>query len=453
VGQRHRAAGEARVSSGDLLALVCCDLGAIVRGRSLFASELDAHLQSGIGWVPANHALTPLGPIAEPNPYGSTGDLRLLPDPHTRVRVEAATGPDVEHNALELLLCDIVQIDGAPWECCPRHFLRTALETLESELGLHLVASFEHEFQLLRDSPAELPFSLRAQRAAEPFATAAMRALTEAGAQPERFFAEFAEHQYEIPVAAAPGIAGADRAVVVREVVREVARRHALRASFVPLLDPASAGNGVHVHLNLLDGSGRPVLYDAERSACLSELGGSFAAGVLRHAPALSALTAPSPVSAARLVPHRWSAGCVCLADRNREALLRIPPLVSLGGGEEAAQLHLEYRGADAAANPHLALGAILRAGIEGMRQGLATPPILDRDPARLDPVEAERFGVGALPRSLEGSLHALERDDTARGWMGPLLYDGYVSVKRAELAAVADLDLAERCTRYALAY
>jgi len=240
---------------------------------------------------------------------------------------------------------------------------------------------------------------------------------------------------------------------VVREVVREVARRHELRASFVPLLDPGSAGNGVHVHLNVLDGSGHPVLYDAERPACLSELGGRFAAGVLRHAPALTALTAPSPVSAARLVPHRWSAGSACLADRNREALLRIPPLVSLGGGDPMAQLHLEYRGADAAANPHLALGAIVRAGIEGMRQGLATPPILDRDPAQLDPAEAERFGVGALPRSLEDSLQALERDDTARGWMAPLLYDGYVSLKRAELAAVADLDLAERCRRYALAY
>ncbi len=444
-------------SSGDLIALVCCDLGAIVRGRSLFASQLDAHLGAGVGWVPANHALTPLGPIAEPNPYGSTGDLRLLPDPDTRVRVEGSVdggpGSKSSHSALELLLCDIVHTDGAPWECCPRRFLRDALERLEHEFDLHLTASFEHEFQLLLDAPPELPFSLRAQRAAEPFPSEVMRALAQARVQPERFFAEFADHQFEIPVAPAAGITSADRAVILREVVREVARQHALRASFVPLLDPNAAGNGVHIHLDVLDSAGRSILYDPQRPACLSELGGRFAAGILRHAGALTALTAPSPVSAARLRPHRWSAGAVCLAERNREALLRIPPLVSLGGGDPARQLHLEYRGADAAANPHLALGAIVRAGIEGLNAKLDTPPILDRDPTQLDPVAAERFGVDALPASLEDSLQALAQDDTARAWMPALLYDGYTSLKRAELAAVADMDLAQRCRRYAHAY
>jgi glutamine synthetase len=158
-------------------------------------------------------------------------------------------------------------------------------------------------------------------------------------------------------------------------------------------------------------------------------------------------------VSAARLRPHRWSAGAVCLAERNREALLRIPPLVPLGGGDPARQLHLEYRAADAAANPHLALGAIVRAGIEGLNAKLDTPPILDRDPAQLDRVEAERYGVDALPAALEDSLQALAQDDTARTWMPTLLYDGYVSLKRAELAAVADMDLAQRCRRYAHAY
>ena len=75
------------MSAVELAALVCCDLGAIVRGRSLPAGELHEHLQAGVSWVPANHALTPLGSLAEPNPFGSTGDLRLLPDTSTHVRV------------------------------------------------------------------------------------------------------------------------------------------------------------------------------------------------------------------------------------------------------------------------------------------------------------------------------------------------------------------------------
>lgn len=442
------------MSAAELVALVCCDLGSIVRGRSLLAGELDAHLQDGVSWVPANHALTPLGPVADPNPFGSTGDLRLLPDIDTRARV----GADAGGSALDFVLCDIVDIDGQPWECCPRRFLREALDELERELGARLLTSFEHEFQLLSwpmadHSPSALPFTLDAQRRAEPFPGHVMQALLEANLAPERFIAEYADHQFEIPVAPAEGAAGADRAVALREVVREIARREGMRASFVPLLDPGQTGNGMHIHFNLLDASGRSLLYDAARPGCLSELGGCFAAGILLHARALSAFAAPSPVSAARLQPHRWSAGAVCLAQRNREALLRLPPVLTLGDADPAAQLHVEYRGADASANPYLALGAIVRAGLEGVRSHLAAPPILDRDPALLDAEDAERFGVGALPSSLGDSLQALADDDVARGWMTPLLYDAYASVKRAELDASRDQDLEEVCRRYAAIY
>ena len=209
------------MSSGELLALVCCDLAAVVRGRALFSSALDAHLAQGVGWVPANHALTPMGPVAEPNPFGSTGDLRLLPAVETRVRVEDASGA----SALDFVLCDIVETDGSAWPACPRGFLRDTLALFERELGARVMASFEHEFQLLLDAPAALPFSLEAQRRAEPFATEAMNALLAAGVEPERFLPEYARHQFEIPVAAAEGLAGADRSVVFREVVRDLARR------------------------------------------------------------------------------------------------------------------------------------------------------------------------------------------------------------------------------------
>jgi glutamine synthetase len=438
------------VSEAELVALVCCDLGGIVRGRSVFASELGDHLEQGIGWVPANQALTPLGPVAEPNPFGSTGDLRLLPDASTRVRVPTAAETA---EPLEFLLCDIVETDGTPWRCCTRSLLRETLAEIERELGLSVLASFEHEFQLLREGSAALPFSLEAQRRGEPFATHVMIALREAGAEPERFFPEYASHQFEIPVAPARGVEAADRALVLREVVREVARREGERATFVPLLDPEEAGNGVHVHMSLSAADGGPALYDATREGGLSQLGGSFAAGILAHAPALSALTAPSPVSAPRLQPHRWSAGAACLAVRNREALLRIPPLLSLDGAEAAGQMRLEYRGADAAANPHLALAAILKAGLEGVRRGLPAPAILDRDPADLSPEESRRFGVGALPSSLEEALAALEGDQRAASWLPPMLLEAYTSVKRYELEATTRLDLGEICRRYAAIY
>ncbi len=218
-------------------------------------------------------------------------------------------------------------------------------------------------------------------------------------------------------------------------------------------MDPGTAGNGVHIHLRLIDERGGPLFHDAARPARLSEVGGRFAAGILRHARALTALTAPSPPSASRLVPHRWSAGAVALGPGNREALLRIPTPVTLGGAEEASQLRLEYRAADATANPYLALGAVVRAGLEGVRAGLDPPPLLDVDPGGLEGAEAERFGVDALPRSLEDALEAVAGDEVVRGWLSPRLYEAYVGLKRAEIDAVAGLDVAETCRRYAELY
>lgn len=434
----------------DLVALVFCDYGSIVRGRSVPSSEFERRPQAGVGWVPSAQARPPFGQSVDPNPFGPIGDVCLVPDAETHVSIAAAEG----WSALEFVLCDMVQIDGRPWECCPRAFLRDSLCELEKHLGARVLASFEHEFQLLLDVPPAPPMSLDAQRSIDPFPARVMGALTEAGVVPERFVAERSPHQFEIPVGAAEGLAGADRSVTLREVVREVARRQGMRASFVPLLDPEEQGNGVHIHLSLLDADGRPLFYDAGAPACLSELGGRFAAGILAHARALSALTAPSPVSGARLRPNRRSAGAVCLGQRNREALLRIPPVMTFPPhADPASQLRLEYRGADAAANPYLALGALIRAGVWGVQERLPAPPILDRDPAQLRAEEIERYCTGVLPATLGESLAALAEDEAACGWMPSLLREVYTSVKRAEVEATEALDLAELCRRYAAIY
>jgi glutamine synthetase len=327
------------------------------------------------------------------------------------------------------------------------------LGELKERTGAVAQVTFEHEFQLLDEGRAELPFSLAAQRAVEPFAVELMGALVEADVEPERFFGEFASRQFEVPLAPAPAEQAADRAVVTREVVREIARREGRRATFVPLLDPDEAGNGVHIHISLHDAGGSPLLHDSARPGELSELGGSFAAGVLAHASALSAVTAPSPVSGERLTPHRWSAGAVCLGERNRETFLRIPPLATLGGASAASQMRLEYRAADAAANPHLALGAILAAGLDGIAAGMPAPEILDRDPSSLDEQEARRYGVGALPATLDQALAALGEDGVLRAALGEPLYDAYIALKRAELALVTELPVEQRCLRYAEAY
>ena len=115
--------------------------------------------------------------------------------------------------------------------------------------------------------------------------------------------------------------------------------------------------------------------------------------------------------------------------------------------------MRLEYRAADATANPYMALGAILHAGLAGVRGDLPAPALLLVDPATLEGEEQERFGVGALPTSLEAALDALDADELAGDWFPPLLLEAYTALKRGELEMVADLDLAERCRLYGNAY
>jgi glutamine synthetase len=404
-------------------------------------AELERRLQIGVGWVPANQSITAFGDMAEPNPWGSAGDVRLLPDESTRVRVDRWPGIP----ALHLVLCDITEVDGGEWDACGRTFLRHSLARLEAQTGLRVRASFEHEFVLEDGQPAAPAFSLEAQRAAEPFASLVMAALREAGAEPELFLPEYGDHQFEIPVAPADGIAAADRSVIVKEVVREVARRLGQRTSFAPLREAGAVGTGAHIHIGLLDGSGRPVGYDAERPARLSRVAGRFAAGILRHLPAVLALTAPSPHSYARLVPHRWSAAAAVLGEQNREAALRICPVVALGGMTPDDQVHLEFRGSDATASPYLALGALVCAGLAGIREEL-DPPLVVASGDELNPDPSR----DRLPSSLGEALAALELDPVARDWLPPRLLETYLGLKRLELSLVAELDEEEVCRLYA---
>jgi glutamine synthetase len=437
------------VNREQLTAFVCCDLAGVVRGRLVPTATRERRLAGGVGWVPANLSLTPLGSIADPNPHGSIGDLRLRPDLPTHVCVEL--GADV--SALDLFLCDIVGTDGSAWECCPRTFLTAALTDLEREADVRLLAAFEHEFQFVDDSPPALAFSLDAQRRVEPFGPMVMAALAQAGVEPESFLPEYGIHQFEVSCAPAEGIAAADRSVIIKEVIREVARLTQRRATFAPLRAGHTVGNGAHIHFSFVDRLGRPAMYDESRPGRLSELAGQFAAGVLRHAPALAALVAPSAASFLRLAPHYWSAGTACLGERNRETLLRISPVVEIPGHEPASQHNLEFRAADGTANPYLALGTIVRAGLDGVRQGLECPPILARDPSDMSAAELADYDVAAMPGSLEQALACLQEDEVARGWLPPLLYETYIGVKRDELGSVAGLDQDEICERYVAAY
>lgn len=433
----------------ELVGFLHSDLSGLCRGRSVPLADLEKRLGTGVGWVPADQALTPFGPIAEPNPWGALGDLRLLPDKDSEVRVDLPDTPP-----LHFFLCDAVNTDGSPWNSCPRTLLKSALGRLRDETGLRLVAAFEQEFVLEgMDGEPGPGFSYEAQRRVEPFGGVLISALRDAGLEPEMFLPEYGTGQFEVPCAPAEGVAAADRAAAMREVTREVARRLGYRASFTPMVEPGGVGNGVHVHMSLVDEAGHPVLYDPERPGNLSLLGARFAAGILEHLPALCAITTPSVVSNLRLGPHHWSAGFGGLGERNREAAIRIPPLAEMSGGDPSRQFNLEFRAADAAACPHLALAVLVLAGLHGIQEELPEPPLIKGDPSELGEEERGRLGLKPIPGSLGEALTALETDRVARSWFSDDLWNCYLSVKRTEISLLEGASPEEACERYSRVY
>jgi glutamine synthetase len=431
--------------------IATCDLVAITRGRSVRARELEARRRAGVGWVPADLALTTFGDIADPNPFGSLGDIRLIPDGASAPLPAVGSRP-----ATEVILASIVEPDGTPWPCDPRTALVDAVRALDAT-GLHLRVAFEQEFLLLgpggrlgpapEGAPVPPPFSVDAFRAAEPFGSELVAALVAAGLEPENWLPEYGAGQFEITIAPADPVTAADRAILVRALARDVAAAHGLRASFVPLLRPDAVGNGVHVHLSLWDDDGRPVTLDADGD--LTTPAARFAAGILAHAPAIVGWTASSVISSMRLAPHRWSSAAAFLGRQNREAMLRICPVVTIGS-DGLAGANLEYRAADATANPWLVLAVLVRAGLDGLRRELPSPAVLDLELEALDEAGRERFGVRPIPRTQAEALSAIEADEVALGWFAPDLVATHLGIRRTEAAILAGLEPEEQCRRYA---
>ncbi len=202
--------------------------------------------------------------------------------------------------------------------------------------------------------------------------------------------------------------------MILRELARAVARRQGVGVTFAPIVAGMGVGNGVHVHLGLVDREGRPVMHDPAGPGGLSAIAGSFTAGILRHLPALLAFTAASTVSYQRLVPHRWSSSFNNLGYRDREAAVRICPVRE--DGDVAAQYHVEYRAADAVASPYLLLAMLAMAGLQGLREELPTPRPTEGDLATMGAAELQAQGVQRLPTSFPLALAALDADADGPG-------------------------------------
>ena len=459
--QRKAADPAARVLTAcedagvELVRFLYVDHGGVVRGKATSRARLAERLQTGIGLVTGMQAMSMLDQLAPVAGLGPVGEVRLVPDPGSFVVLPYAPGAAA-------MMAGMVRLDGQPWEACPRAFLQRAIAELAAE-GYALLAAFEPEFTLGRRVPGDGPdepdrlapvdqslcFSTSGFGAAHDYALELVRALQAQGLVVEQYYPELGHGQQELSVRHAPALRAADNMVWYRETARGVAWGQGLWASLAPKPIPDQAGNGAHLHASLWEagpdgGPGeRNVLYDAADPRGLSALAYHWIGGLLAHLPALVALTCGSVNSYRRLAPQSWSSAFTCWGMDNREAAVRVP---SRMWGLDEASTNLELKPSDATGNPYLALGAVIHAGLDGIRNKLDPGRPVDTDPATLSGATRRRRGIRRLPGSLGQALDALEADELLREALGPLRRDAYLAVKRSEVAAFGDRDAAFEC-------
>jgi glutamine synthetase len=429
----------------DLIFIGICDLAAQVRGKSVPVAELTSRQLKGVGYTPANICISAFGAIRS-SPFGTRGDIVLLPDTSTEVQIAFADGA-TEH----FCLADVATLDGDPWECCPRGFLRRALERLERVSNCTLLASFEQEFVYTGvQAEPKRAYALQSFREQGAFGAQFMAALRSAGMEPDAFLAEYGPRQYEVTVAPKHGMRAADEAVMLRELARAVAMRHGQRAIFAPMVEPDGTGNGTHIHMSLWDRDGEPAMHEAEGPYGLSEVGEQLIAGILDHMPALTAVTTPSVASYFRLTPNRWAPTWANVSAQDRAASLRVCPG---GAASPAGAFNVEYRVADATACPYMALGALVHAGVDGIERRLTLPAPDEKDFGAMDDASRLAAGMRPLPRTLGEALGLLRGTEAAKEWFGEGFRELYLKFKAEEEEAVAGLEPQAICDRYAAIY
>jgi glutamine synthetase len=421
-----------------LVRFLWCGNDGTVRAKASGRHGLEGRLEAGIGLTVAMQAMSGLDELQPVAGMGPVGEVRLVPDLETfRVLPYAPrTGA---------VLTDHVNLDGQPAAACQRSFLKR-MEGRLAERGLVLRAAFENEFSLATRMDGEyvpidsaLCFSTIGMTAAQDYVDELVDALEAQGIVLEQYYAEMGHGQQEISTGHAPALRAADEQLLVRETIRAVATRRGLVASLAAKPWPENAGNGAHIHFSLWEGS-RNRFYDASRPDGLSDVARGFMAGVLAHLPGLCGLTAPSFNSYHRILPHFWAGAFTCWGFDNREAPVRVP---SPFRGSEEASTNAELKACDASANPYLAVGGLIAAGLDGLERDLDLPEPVDVDPGTLPEDERARRAIAALPASQAEALDALAGDDRLTEALGPVLTESYLAVRRSEWAAYSRGDAA----------
>lgn len=358
-------------------------------------------------------------------------DMYLYPDPNT-----FAIYPwrSFEEGAVARMICDIYNPDGTPFAGDPRYVLRRALQEA-AEMGYSFNVGPEAEFFLFHTDSEGKPtinthdkagyFDLSPVDLGENARRDMVLTLESMGFEIEASHHEVAPGQHEIDFKYSDALDIADKIITFKTVVRTVAQRHGLHATFMAKPIYGEAGNGMHMNQSLFR-NGQNSFFDPNSPDQLSQEVFYYIAGLMHHARAIAAITNPNVNSYKRLVPGYEAPVYIAWSARNRSPLIRIP-------AKRGASTRIELRNPDPTCNPYLALAAVLMAGLDGIKKKMQPPAPTDRNIYEMTPVERWDLGIGNLPGTLQEALAELSKDEIIKTSLGPHVLDRYMAAKYRE--------------------
>ena len=398
------------------------DILGTLKSFAITVEELETALNEGMGFD---------GSSIEGFARIDESDMLALPDPSTFVLLPWR--PKDRHSVARMF-CDIVHPDGTPFEGDPRNVLKRNLKKA-AEMGFHYYVGPELEFFYFETSESPKPidnggyFDLTPLDLASDLRRETVLSLEEMGIGVEYSHHEVAASQHEIDLRYTDALTMADNAMTYRLVVKQVAMSQGVYATFMPKPITGMNGSGMHVHQSLFKG-GRNAFYDPKgRYYHLSDTALYFIAGLLKHAPAITAVTNQWVNSYKRLVPGYEAPVYLSWALKNRSDMIRVPEYKPTK--EEATRI--EYRVPDPACNPYLAFSVMLAAGLDGIKNKLEPPTPTESNVFDMPERDRAAAGIRTLPGSLIEAVDEMEKSDLVREALGEHVFQSFIKNKRLE--------------------
>ena len=396
------------------------DILGFLKSFAITVEELQGALEDGVGFD---------GSSIEGFARIDESDRVAMPDPLTFCMLPWRP----KENTVARMFCDILRPGGQPFDGDPRYVLKRNLKRA-ADLGYTLYVGPELEYFYFEDAESPKPldqggyFDLTPMDVATDLRRETILALEEMGIGVELSHHEVAPSQHEIDLRYTDGLTMADNVMTYRIVVKQVAQRHGVYATFMPKPIFGVNGNGMHVHQSLFKGD-RNAFFDKDDEYHLSKIGKCYLAGLLEHAPEITAITSQWVNSYKRLIPGYEAPVYISWARRNRSDLIRIPEYQP--GKENATRV--EFRSPDPACNPYLAFSVMLAAGLDGIEKEYELPDPVEENVFEMAEEERVRRGIGTLPGNLLEAIELTEGSELVKRALGDHVFYTFIRNKKIE--------------------